>query len=462
MLSEAKNQLLTQGGPGTPMGDLLRRYWHPIGAESEFDEISVRPARLFGEDLVLYKDLSGNYGLVDRQCPHRRADLAYGFVEKCGLRCNYHGWLYDEKGQCTEQPYEDIANPQVRLKDRIKIKSYPVQVKAGMIWAYMGPLPAPLVPTWEPFTWANGFRQVVISEVPCNWFQCQENSIDPVHFEWMHSNWSVRLRGDTGPYSPTHTKLGFEEFEYGLIYKRVREDTDEKHPLWAVGRLALWPNVFCLGDHFEWRVPIDDENTLSITWAFNRVPREREPYVQEKIPAWYGPVKDEATGQWISSHVMNQDFVAWVGQGRIADRTQENLGASDRGIAMLRRHFFDELDAVAQGRDPKGLVRDEAKNVRIELPVAARRLFVDGLTRDELKAHPIIGKHLKEYAFQAGQPEAIKRAFHDAMGVRIDAQGNVVDADLTGQADQAGQTNSLHESSRQTYPIHPIRDERHD
>ena len=147
-----------------------------------------------GEDLVLYKDLSGQYGLLDRHCPHRRADLSYGIVEECGLRCNYHGWLFDATGTCIEQPFEDIDAPEMRFRDQIRIKAYKVQALAGLLWAYLGPEPAPLVPNWEPFTWKNGFVQIVFSEVPCNWFQCQENSIDPVHFEWMHDNWSVPAR----------------------------------------------------------------------------------------------------------------------------------------------------------------------------------------------------------------------------------------------------------------------------
>src|SRR5580658_3093682 len=101
MLDGAKNELLTQVGPGTPMGELLRRYWMPIGAVSEFDRKSIKPVRLLGEALTLYKDLSGTFGLVDRHCPHRRADLSYGFVEPCGLRCNYHGWRFDETGRCV-------------------------------------------------------------------------------------------------------------------------------------------------------------------------------------------------------------------------------------------------------------------------------------------------------------------------------------------------------------------------
>src|SRR6476469_4444231 len=117
MLSASQNELLTQDGPATKMGYLLRRYWHPIAAVAEFEDRSTKPVRVMGEDLVLYKDKSGTYGLVDRRCPHRRADLSYGFVEQCGLRCNYHGWLYDEAGRCTEQPYEDVAAPQANFKD---------------------------------------------------------------------------------------------------------------------------------------------------------------------------------------------------------------------------------------------------------------------------------------------------------------------------------------------------------
>jgi 5,5'-dehydrodivanillate O-demethylase len=193
MLSKEENDTLCQVGPGTPMGDVLRYYWMPIAAVAELDDAPTKPVRLLGEDLVLYKDGNGTLGLIDRHCPHRRADLTYGIVEDCGLRCNYHGWLFDETGKCLHQPFEETAHPDGTFKDRTVIKSYPVEAKAGLIWAYLGPQPAPLCPTWEPFTWENGFVQIVFSTVPCNWLQCQENSIDPVHFEWLHSNWSRSL-----------------------------------------------------------------------------------------------------------------------------------------------------------------------------------------------------------------------------------------------------------------------------
>jgi 5,5'-dehydrodivanillate O-demethylase len=417
MLSREDNERLTRVGPGTPMGELLRRYWMPIAALTEFDRKATKPIRLLGEDLVLYKDLQGTFGLIDRQCAHRRADLSYGFAEQRGLRCNYHGWLFDASGRCIEQPYDDIAVPDARFKDKIRIRSYPVETKAGLIWAYLGPLPASLVPTWEPFQWQNGFRQIVFAEVPCNWFQAQENSIDPVHFEWMHMNWSLRLNDETGPYSPKHLKVDFEEFDYGFVYRRLREGMQESDPLWAIGRVCLWPNALFTGSHFEWRVPLDDESTLSVTWAFERVPKEREPYEQAAIPSWYGPIKDPETRRWITSHVMNQDFVAWAGQGVIVDRTKEHLGQSDRGILMLRKRFFDDLERVAREQDPKGVIRDAAINHCVSLPIAHRSAFVDGMSLEELLKHPIFSAQLAGYVFQTGQPEEIRRQYEEAMGI---------------------------------------------
>lgn len=274
MLSEEKNARLTRVGPETEMGAYLRRYWHPIAGVSEFDKDTIKPIRILGEDLVIYKDLSGHYGLVERHCPHRRADMAYGYVEACGIRCSYHGWQFDGEGQCIHQPFEEMYDSSARMRKDTNIKAYKIQAKAGLLWAYMGPDPAPELPDWDLFSYKNGFAQAIISELPCNWFQCQENSIDPVHFEWTHNNWIIRQSGEVGPYVDTHKKIEFEEFDYGFIYKRLRGDDTEKNIMWTIGRVALWPNGFYLGHHFEWRVPIDDYNTLSVFWVFCRVPSE--------------------------------------------------------------------------------------------------------------------------------------------------------------------------------------------
>jgi len=423
VLSEEKNTQLTQVGAGTPMGEVLRRHWHPIAGIDELERNPIKPVRLMGEDLVLFKDLGGHYGLVDRRCAHRRADLSYGFVEANGIRCNYHGWQYDATGACVAQPFEEQVDPAARRKCKVRLKAYEVRPKAGLLWAYLGPAPAPELPDWEAFHWPNGFVQAVFAEVPCNWLQTQENSIDPVHFEWMHANWSRRLRDAAeteGGYAPTHLKLAFEEFEHGFLYKRITQDTDERHPLWTIGRVCLWPNGFFLGDHFEWRVPVDDENTLSVTWSFIRVPQEAEPFVQSSIPTWYSPIRDTATGRWITSHVINQDIVAWVGQGRIADRTQENLGASDRGIAMLRRRLFEDIDAVRAGKDPKGVLRDPAANRQRVLPSDSRDFFRDGLPLEAYRRHPKWNRLLTHFIFHAEQPEWVQKAHAAAIGVAIE------------------------------------------
>ena len=416
MLSAEKNKILTQVSAGTPMGDYRRRYWHPIAGASEFDKTPIKAVRLMGEDLTLYKDLNGTYGLVDRHCAHRRADMSYGFVEQTGIRCNYHGWRYDESGACIEQPYEDTAHPNTRLKERCSIKAYPVKEVAGLLWTYMGPQPIPEMPIWEPFTWENGFREVVLSDVPCNWFQCQENSCDPVHFEWMHDNWSMRLKGKSGPYAAKHLAVKFEEFDYGFLYKRIREGASEQDPYWTTGRVCLWPNGFYLGSHFEWRVPIDDENTLSVAWFFMRVPKGREPYVQKSVPTWFSPIQDQ-TGRWISSHVMNQDFIAWVGQGRIADRTKESLAASDRGIAMIRKRLFDDIEAMQRGEDVKGTIRSANMASCVELPYYEKNILREGIKLEEYKNYPLMVGRLSAFRHLAGQPPEIRAAFVDAFGL---------------------------------------------
>ncbi len=195
MLSVRREHTAYPDRKGTPMGELLRRYWHPIAAVTEFEDKSTKQVRLLGEDLVLYKDRSGTYGLLGLHCPHRRADLSYGFVEECGLRCSYHGWAFDEKGNCISAALR--GHRQLATRDfatQIKQPAYPVEEMAGLLFAYLGPQPAPLLPDWELFTYKNGFAQIVLAPLDCNWLQAAENNIDPVHFEWLHNNWSLARR----------------------------------------------------------------------------------------------------------------------------------------------------------------------------------------------------------------------------------------------------------------------------
>jgi len=348
--------------------------------------------------------------------------MSYGWVEECGIRCNYHGWKYDESGACVHQPFEEIAHPDARFKDRITIKAYPVQEHAGMLWTYMGPPDKqPLLPNYEPFTRTNCFRQIVLAEIPCNWFQCHENTIDPIHFEWLHDHWGRILQSRTdGPQPTTHLRLNFVEFEHGFQYQRIREGQSEEDELWTVGRVSLWPHGFYLGGHFEWRIPIDDDKSLSILWHCDRVPREMEPFEQPTIPYWYAPLKDEKTGRWLTSHVVNQDFVGWVGQGTVADRTREHLGESDRGIILLRRRMLEEAHKVERGEDPKALVRDPGANECVPLPAVGLQAYREGRPfADVLKSAQRFqqpGRALGEFPFFAQQPAEIREAYVRAMG----------------------------------------------
>lgn len=365
-MNSEQNKLLSQVSAGTQMGSLLRRYWWPIAAVTEFDEKDIKPVRLLGEDLVLYRDKSLTFGLIDKFCPHRGMNLEYGMVEACGLRCPYHGWKFDESGSCTEQPFEQSVRPDSRFLHKTKIKAYPVKEKAGLLWAYLGPNPAPCLWDWELYS-ERGFKQIVFTELACNWFQCQENAIDPVHFEWLHSNWTNHMRGQ--PYGPRHKKIGFDEFEWGFIYRRVYEHKTEEDDDWRVGRVCLWPNGLYVGS-FEWSVPIDDERTLRVRWSNDALPGNR-PFHQEKIPHWYAAVADPRTAPRRGAPTTHQDFAAFLGQGTVADRTREHLGESDRGVVMMRKRFVADLKRIENGLDPKGILRDPDRNERIPLPTSS-------------------------------------------------------------------------------------------
>jgi len=168
--------------------------------------------------------------------------------------------------------------------------------------------------------------------------------------------------------------------------------------------------------HFEWRVPVDDEHTLSVAWFFMRVPKEREPYVQESVPTWVSPIRDER-GRWIVSHIINQDIVGWVGQGSITDRSKENLRSSDIGINLMRKRFFDDLDKVARGQDPSGIVRDAAAARCIALPDVMRKYNVDGVPLADYYKHPLLRDRLAGFRHHYGQPPRVRRDFEQAMGI---------------------------------------------
>ena len=368
MLSTAENERLTRVGPGTPMGELMRRYWQPIAVTAELNAKPTRPVRILGEDLVLYRDKSGTLGLIERFCPHRRVDLSYGIPEEHGLRCMYHGWMMDETGQCIEQPFEETVHPDGRFKEKVKITGYPAQELGGLIWAYLGPAPAPLLPRWDLLVWDNVLRDIGVSVLPCNWLQCMENSLDPVHTEWLHVYQTSAVLEREGAVADrselprrAHQKIGFDRYENGLVKKRVTEGTTETDVEWTVGHPIIFPNWLGGTTGFQMRVPIDDTHTLHILYNVYVPPEGVVLEPQEEIPGYDVPYIDEE-GRAAVNFVIGQDTMAWWTQGPIAKRQLEKLGQSDVGIILYRKLLEEQMRLVEDGADPMNTFRDPAEN----------------------------------------------------------------------------------------------------
>lgn len=382
MLSVQENEKLTRVGPGTPMGELMRRYWHPIAASAELIDEPTKEVTILGEELVLFKDRRGRLGLIDRYCAHRRVNMAVcGLPEEDGLRCAYHGWKFDATGRCTEQPFEETLHPDGRFKEKCSLKAYPVQEFAGLIWAYLGPEPAPLLPRWEPLLWENTVRDIALTVLPCNWLQAQENSLDPVHVEWLHVYFGsyIMQRREGIPWPAVeparmrpHLKIGFDRFEYGIIKRRVVEGMSEEDDSWKIGHPILFPNVLLVGNErqatMQWRVPMDDTRTFHLSYYIYRAAPGHTAPRQEVIPYRYVPLQDER-GRWITSFLFNQDYMAWATQGPIANRHLEKLGESDRGIILFRRLLQEQLIALAEGNELMNVFRDPAECACIPLPL---------------------------------------------------------------------------------------------
>lgn len=373
MLTVEDNRTLTRVGKGTPMGELMRRYWHPIAAAQELEERPTKPVRLLGEDLVLYKDRSGSYGLIDRFCPHRKVDLSYGIPEENGLRCMYHGWMYDETGQCIEQPFEDTVHPSGHFKDKVKVTAYPVEGLGGLLFAYMGPQPVPLLPRWDLFVTDHAWRDIGFTVIPCNWLQCQENSADPVHAEWLHGVYGWYLAQKSGDEVPSwrkammrpHQRIAFTEFAHGVFKRRIVEGTGEQDDIWRIGHPWVFPNILrsttgTTSTEFQIRVPIDDENTLHVVYTRYQFPPETEVPDQVVVPYYEIPLYID--GELNLEVPLPQDFMAWVTQGPVVDRTLEKLGESDVGVIQLRRMLFDAIKTVEDGGDPMNVFRDPEAN----------------------------------------------------------------------------------------------------
>ena len=366
MLSEAENQIMTRVGPGTPGGEMLRRYWWPVQFS---DTIKDRPVkvRLLGQDFVVFRTGKGKLGMLDLQCPHRLTSLEYGRVEEEGLRCCYHAWLFAPNGQCLETPAE---RPESTFKDRVSANAYEIRDVGGFAFAYIGPKPAPAFPKYDVLFREDGKRVLACNEDYCNWLQKAENGADLPHLPFLHASVYPKMAMKTPQgYDYEDTPYGFKcILKMEAMPPRIIHMVLPSH-----SRISTTPRIGVLPSHdMRFRVPIDDNLTHS--YVINFFPKADGVFEQEnqgftnKQPGVYPRVDD---GYW-NIPSMEQDRVAQETQGVITDRTREHLAESDRGIVILRRKLRESIDAVAAGKDPLHVSRDRSDDKLIKFEMTLK------------------------------------------------------------------------------------------
>jgi 5,5'-dehydrodivanillate O-demethylase oxygenase subunit len=363
MLSKEENERLTRVGPGTPGGELLRRYWQPVAVASELTaERPKKRVKVLGEDLVIFRDGEATYGCFAEHCAHRGCSLYYGFLEDRGVRCAYHGWKFrTTDGQCLEQPFEPAAST---YKDRIRQRAYPVQKLAGLLFIYMGPEPAPLLPRWDVCVREDGVRRIQTQPpLRCNWLQAQENTADTVHTYYLHGHLLKLMgRNDGAYFYRPIVHYEWDRCEWGITktchYGGEHPEVEIRPPL-------IFPNILRIPQGREeclhWRVPMDDTTTQIIIMAFTPSPDGRRVEQPEDPPV---ELVDQylPDGDYDLSGFYGQDRMAWETQGAIFDRSREHLGATDRGIVLFRQLLAEQIGVVERGGEPIALVRDPAQN----------------------------------------------------------------------------------------------------
>jgi 5,5'-dehydrodivanillate O-demethylase len=367
-----RTERLTRVGPGTPMGEYQRRFWHPVAALVELDAWPIKKVRLLGEDFALFRTETGKLGLVTDRCPHRGASLSCGMTDGDGIRCAYHGWKYEADGQCVDTPAEPATS---RLKERIAIGGHPVELMGGLVWAYIGPKPVPLLPRYEHLVIDGWNRSTGVSRLPCNWLQVAENTVDSLHVEYLHmkfTNWARAQRGEPPIPVRRHARVAYEPFEHGIVKKRMWEGDTEDSQEWQIGHPLVFPSTLLVPYHagwvqFQFRVPVDDTNTIVYWYDVKRCADGEVP--DPSVPVWENPWQT-ADGKYMPEKINPQDMMVWISQGPITDHALEHLGESDRGVSLYRKMLLDDIERVERGEDPRGVIRDPAKNTPfIELPI---------------------------------------------------------------------------------------------
>jgi phenylpropionate dioxygenase-like ring-hydroxylating dioxygenase large terminal subunit len=405
MLSKEENELLTRVGPGSPMGELLRRFWMPALLEEELASPDCDPVRLklLGEDLVAFRDTNGRIGILDAYCPHRLVHLYFGRNEDCGLRCVYHGWKFDVDGNCVDQPSEP---PETNFAHKVKQTAYPTAVRGGVIWIYMGPKDRmPALPDFE-WSYLPQRRRTATKRVQqCNWAQAVEGGIDSSHISYLHGATEEQHKRNAAAMNVAqrnkfnamdrHPVFDVQSVPHGLLIG-ARRNADEANFYWRITQCltpfyTMIPPVVPERDSSQapysghaW-VPIDDENTW--TWSFSANPHA--DYTDEEI-AWHGgangmwgPIDEnyfpkqnrendylldrklqrEASFTGIRG-IPNQDAAVQESMGPRMDRSREHLGQSDSAVIAWRRMVLKMMRDLEKGIEPAAASHGEWYNVR--------------------------------------------------------------------------------------------------
>jgi len=348
------NERLTRYGPGTPAGEMFRRYWHPVAVMTELsDEAPTKLVRILGEDLVLFRDKIRRVGLLADHCAHRGASLLYGRVEERGISCAYHGWLYDTDGNCLETPAEP-ADSHFCLT--VKQKAYPVRAHFGLYWAYLGPSPVPalpgcgVLPTWR----VTGIEEQI--DIQANWLQVIENNVDGTHFPILHQE-SGAMRYPGKPANTTRgfidqfVSLEYWEEPFGIMRRQVYASGGGEEDA------LMFPNIKRRTEEVSIKVPVDDTHTKKYVIFFDPSTKSTqdlpiEHWLRQDHAELVGP-----DGRNRMDEIRFQDLTVMHTQGAISERENWRLGASDRGIALLHEVLLREIDKVERGLDPIGVIR---------------------------------------------------------------------------------------------------------
>ena len=376
-------------GPGTPAGDWFRKYWLVVGTARDLYDIP-QAVKVLGEELVLFRDPIGKLGLLGLHCPHRGTSLEYGDIEDGGLRCPYHGWLFDVSGQCLEQPAEPEGSQFCR---KVKHLSYPVQELGGLIFAYMGPdqdNPPPL-PNYRALADANGQRSLETTRLyDYNWFNFIENGADPAHFSILHRadpndgtwrSWFFNFK-DVPPFDAVETSYGMKVISRKPGPTPETEYVDEKS-------FAL-PSILQIGDtefthfnkpkealaegshneHFMFVTPNDDDHFTLFTvnhytgsdgQFFHKLAPTRKVQAKAEKKEYdrrkYSPFRGSVRGE---------DIMSQSTQGRIGER-KEQLATSDKGVILIRKTILNAIQAVREGHVPKGIPSHEEAGKMIQI-----------------------------------------------------------------------------------------------